>query len=63
MLRRRRAPRLDHEWHWYDADSESGAERELALRHNREQAKWLPGYMLRWAVGGAVMLALETLSE
>ena len=46
-----------------DADSGSGVERAIALRHNRNQAKWLPVYMLRWAVGGVVILALETLSE
>ena len=33
------------------------------MRHNRDQAKWLPLYMLRWSVGGAVIWALETLSE
>jgi hypothetical protein len=50
-------------WLFRDADIGSGVERTIALRHNRDQAKWLPIYMLRWIVGGAVILALEALSE
>lgn len=50
-------------WLFRDADSGSSVERAIALRHNRDQAKWLLVYMLRWVVGGAVILALETLSE
>lgn len=50
-------------WLFPDAGIGSGVERAIALRHNRSQAKWLPGYMLRWAVGGAAIWALETLSE
>ena len=50
-------------WLFRDADSGSDAERAIALRHNRDQAKWLPVYMRRWVVGGAVILAFETLSE
>ena len=49
-------------WLFRDADRGSGVERAIALRHDRDQAKW-PVYMLRWVVGGAVILALETLSE
>lgn len=50
-------------WLFRDADSGSDIERAIALRHNRDQAKWLPVYMRRWAVSGSVILALETLSE
>lgn len=50
-------------WLFRDADSGSGLERASALRHNREQARWLPIYMLRWIVAGAVMLAVERLCE
>lgn len=50
-------------WLFRDADSGSGLERASALRHNREQARWLPIYMLRWIVAGVVMLALERLCE
>ena len=50
-------------WLFRDADSGSDRERALALRHNRDQAKWLPVYIRRWVVGGAVVLALEALSE
>lgn len=52
-----------YDWLFRDADSGSARERALALRHNRDQAKWLPVYMWRWIVGGAVVLGLETLSE
>lgn len=50
-------------WLFCDANIGTGVERAFALRHNRDQAKWLPVYMLRWVVSGAVILALETLSE
>ena len=50
-------------WLFRDADSGSSLERSAALRHNLTQAKWLPVYLLRWAIGGAVILVLERLSE
>lgn len=52
-----------YDWLFRDADSGSERERAVALRHNREQAKWLPVYIRRWVVGGGVILALEALSE
>ena len=50
-------------WLFRDADSGSSLERSAALRHNLAQAKWLPLYLLRWFIGGAVILAFEVLSE
>jgi hypothetical protein len=50
-------------WLFRDADRGSSLERSAALRHNLSQAKWLPLYLLRWFIGGAVILALEMLSE
>lgn len=50
-------------WLFHDADRGSSLERASALRHNRDQAKWLPVYMVRWFIGGAVLLALEILCE
>jgi hypothetical protein len=50
-------------WLFRDADSGSSLERSAALRHNLAQARWLPTYLLRWAVGGVVILLFEQLSE
>lgn len=52
-----------YDWLFRDAGSGSDRERAVALRHNRDQAKWLPVYIRRWVVAGAVILALEALSE
>ncbi len=50
-------------WLFQDAFHGTEWERAVALRHNGQQARWLPTYLLRWVVLGAVLLALETLSE
>jgi hypothetical protein len=50
-------------WLFRDADRGSSLERATALRHNRDQAKWLPVYMMRWGVGGAVLAVLELACE
>jgi hypothetical protein len=50
-------------WLFRNASAGSALERSAALRHNREQAKWLPIYLGRWAITGALLLALEWLSE
>jgi hypothetical protein len=50
-------------WLFRDADCGSSLERSAALRHNLAQAKWLPLYLLRWLIGGGVILGLEMLSE
>lgn len=54
---------LFYGWLFHGADIGSGLERAAALRHNRNQARWLPTYMRRWVVLGAGLLGLETLSE
>ena len=50
-------------WLFRDAYCGSSLERATALRHNRDQAKWLPVYMMRWGVGGAVLMVLEVACE
>jgi hypothetical protein len=52
-----------YDWLFRDAGSGSSGERAGALRHNRDQARWLPLYIRRWGVAGAVLLALEMLAE
>jgi len=54
-------------WLFKDAGSGDMFERAAAVRHNREQARWLPTYMMRWlwwglafyGLGGATELFLE----
>ena len=50
-------------WLFRDADSGSSLERSAAIRHNSDQARWLPTYMSRWFVGGGVLLALQAFAE
>ena len=50
-------------WLFRDARSGTSAERFASLRHNREQARWLPTYMLRWLVAGAVLFAAAVFCE
>ena len=50
-------------WLFRDAEAGSELERSAALRHNLVCAKWLPVYLRRWAVGGVVILSLESLAE
>lgn len=50
-------------WLFRDAESGSSFEQMAALRHNRDQARWLPLYLWRWLVGAVVIAALETMSE
>jgi hypothetical protein len=38
-------------------------ERAAAWRHNREQSHWLPLYMLRYVVSGAILCGLGVLTE
>lgn len=54
-------------WLFKDVGHGNVFERAAAVRHNREQARWLPTYMMRWlwscllfyALGGIAELALE----
>lgn len=50
-------------WLFRDADAGSALERSIAMRHNVAQAKWLPVYLLRWLVLGALLATLEAGSE
>ena len=52
-----------YSWLFSDADSGSVWERSAARRRNREQAKWRPTYLLRWAIVGGVLVTLEQFSE
>lgn len=52
-----------HAWLFQDADSGSALDRANAVRHNRAQARWLPLYLWRWLVCGALVAALEQLAE
>jgi hypothetical protein len=51
---------LFYGWLFRDADAGTHLERASALRHNREQSRWLPVYLLRWSVIGGVLIGLET---
>jgi hypothetical protein len=44
-------------WLFRDASRGNALERDAALRHNLERARWLPTYMRRWAVLGLLMYA------
>jgi hypothetical protein len=50
-------------WLFRDAARGTLLEREAALRHNRERARWLPTYMRRWVVLGALCYGLGALLE
>jgi hypothetical protein len=51
---------LFYGWLFRDADAGTELERANALRHNRDQSRWLPVYLLRWSVIGGVLAGLET---
>ncbi len=42
-------------WMFRDAGRGTAVERDSALRHNSERARWLPVYMRRWALLGVLM--------
>lgn len=52
-------------WGWLFRDACSGNlwERTANLQHNRRQARWLPVYVWRWAVTGALLFGLAALLE
>jgi hypothetical protein len=54
---------LFYGWLFRDAGRGTVWQRAAAWRHNREQARWLPTYMLRWLVIGAVLLAAAWVVE
>lgn len=50
-------------WLFKDVDSGDLFERAAAVRYNREQARWLPTYMLRWLWWGLLFCALGGAAE
>ncbi|WP_337878187.1 hypothetical protein [Caldimonas sp.] len=50
-------------WLFRDAGRGTVFERAAAWRHNREQARWLPTYLRRWATLGLVFFVLGALVE
>ena len=50
-------------WLFRDAGRGTLYERAAAWRHNAEQARWLPTYMRRYLVSGALLVALGGLTE
>jgi hypothetical protein len=50
-------------WLFRDATQGRTWERVTALRHNREQSRWLPLYMLRWLTLGGVCFGIASALE
>lgn len=50
-------------WLFRDADRGSAMERAAALRHNRHRARWLPTYLWRWLVLGALLSGVQIWAE
>ena len=50
-------------WLFRDASRGNPLERDAALRHNSERARWLPTYMRRWAMLGLLMYSLGAVLE
>jgi hypothetical protein len=50
-------------WLFRDAGRGSTLERAAALRHNRDRARWLPTYLWRWVVLGALLSVVQIWTE
>ena len=50
-------------WLFKDVGQGDVFERAAAQRHNREQARWLPTYMLRWLWWGLVFYSLGSIAD
>lgn len=50
-------------WLFKDVDEGDVFQRAAAQRHNREQARWLPTYMLRWLWWGLVFYSLGSVAD
>jgi hypothetical protein len=50
-------------WLFRDVTRGSKLERAAAWRHNQSQARWLPTYMRRWWICGALLYAIGGLVE
>lgn len=51
------------DWLFRDVNRGSRFERAAAWRHNQAQARWLPTYMRRWLVTGAILYAAGAFVE
>lgn len=54
---------LFYGWMFRDASRGNTLERAAAWRHNREQSRWLPTYMRRWAIGTTLLLGIAAVFE
>jgi hypothetical protein len=55
---------LFYGWLFRDLDSSKNLfEHGAALRHNREQSRWLPTYMRRYTIGGTLLSGLGAATE
>ena len=50
-------------WLFKEAGGDNMFERAVVERHNREQARWLPLYILRWLWLGLALYALGEIAE
>ena len=50
-------------WLFRDASRGNVLERAASMRHNREQARWLPLYLRRMLVVGALLLSVAAFIE
>jgi hypothetical protein len=50
-------------WLFKDVGQGDMFERAAAVRHNREQARWLPTYLMRWLWWGLAFYALGGVAE
>ena len=54
---------LFYGWMFRNAGTGTALERAMALRHNQAQARWMPVYLVRWLVIGAMLWPVEQASE
>jgi hypothetical protein len=54
---------LFYGWLFFDASRGDCFQRAAAMRHNREQARWLPTYMRRWGVLGILFFLVAAFCE
>lgn len=50
-------------WLFRDVGSGDLFQRAAAVRHNREQARWLPTYLMRWLWWGLAFYTLGNVAE
>lgn len=51
------------DWLFRDANRGTWREREAALAHNLQRARWLPTYVRRWATLGLVLFVVGAVLE